>query len=215
MLESINLTCVRGDRTLFAGLNFSIQPGEFLHLKGHNGSGKTSLLRILSGLMLQAEGEVRWHGENIRKQRDEFQRELLYLGHLPGIKGDLTALENLRVNNALGGNTVSEDVAWEALGKIGLKGREDLPARVLSQGQQRRVALSRMLVSKAKLWILDEPFTALDVKAVGMLQNVLEGHITNSGMIILTTHQDFSVSNIDVRLLQLGLRGLGEGESGV
>ncbi len=205
MLESIDLTCVRGDRTLFSGLNFNIQPGELLHLKGHNGSGKTSLLRILSGLMLQAEGEVRWNGENIRKLRDEFQKDLLYIGHLPGIKGDLTALENLRVNNALGGNSISEDSAWKALGKIGLKGREDLPARVLSQGQQRRVALSRMLVSNAKLWILDEPFTALDVKAVAMLQNVLEDHIKNDGMIILTTHQEFSVSNVEVRMLHLGL----------
>ena len=205
MLESADLTCIRGDRTLFSALNFNVQPGELLHLKGHNGSGKTSLLRILSGLMLQAEGEVRWNGENIRKLRDEFQSELLYIGHLPGIKGDLTALENLRVNNAMGGNTISEDIAWEALGKIGLKGREDLPARVLSQGQQRRVALARMLVSKAKLWILDEPFTALDVKAVAMLQNVLQEHVKNGGMIILTTHQNFSVASIEVRELHLGL----------
>ncbi|MDH5257881.1 MAG: cytochrome c biogenesis heme-transporting ATPase CcmA [Gammaproteobacteria bacterium] len=205
MLESVDLACVRGDRPLFSELNFSIQSGDLLHLKGHNGSGKTSLLRILSGLMLQADGEVRWNGENIRKLRDEFQKELLYIGHLPGIKGDLTALENLRVNNALSGHTISEDLAWNALGRIGLKGREDLPARVLSQGQQRRVALSRMLVSNAKLWILDEPFTALDVKAVAMLQKVLEEHVKKGGMIILTTHQEFSVENIDVRMLHLGL----------
>ncbi|MDH3325608.1 MAG: cytochrome c biogenesis heme-transporting ATPase CcmA [Gammaproteobacteria bacterium] len=205
MLNCVDLACVRGDRPLFSELNFNIQPGELLHVKGHNGSGKTSLLRILSGLMLQADGEVHWNGENIRKLRDEFQRELLYIGHLPGIKGDLTALENLRVNSGLGGNTITENVAWEALGKIGLKGREDLPARVLSQGQQRRVALSRMLVAKAKLWILDEPFTALDVKAVAMLQSVLEDHVKNGGMIILTTHQDFSVANIEVRVLHLGI----------
>jgi len=205
MLESVDLTCVRGDRTLFSELNFSVQSGELLYLKGHNGSGKTSLLRILSGLMLQAEGEVQWHGENIRKLRDEYQKELLYIGHLPGIKADLTALENLRVNNALGGHAISEDEAWDALGKIGLKGREDLPARVLSQGQQRRVALARMLVSKAKLWILDEPFTALDVKAVEMLQNVLGAHVKNGGSIILTTHQEFSVENTEVRMLHLGL----------
>ena len=205
MLQSVDLTCVRGDRTLFSELNFSVQSGELLYLKGHNGSGKTSLLRILSGLMLQAEGEVRWHGENIRKLRDEYQKELLYIGHLPGIKADLTALENLRVNNALGGYAISEDEAWDALGKIGLKGREDLPTRVLSQGQQRRVALARMLVSKAKLWILDEPFTALDVKAVEMLQNVLGAHVKNGGSIILTTHQEFSVENTEVRMLHLGL----------
>lgn len=205
MLKSVELTCERGDRTLFSGLNFSIEPGELIHVKGHNGSGKTSLLRILSGLMLQAEGEVLWGTENIRKLRDEYQKNLLYIGHLPGIKGDLTALENLQVNNALSGNVVEEDQAWQALGKIGLRGREDLPARVLSQGQQRRVALSQMLVSKAKLWILDEPFTALDVKAVAMLQSVLEEHINGNGMIILTTHQDFAVNNIEVRELHLGL----------
>lgn len=205
MLECVNLQCTRGDRTLFTDLNFSLNEGEILHVKGVNGSGKTSLLRIMAGLMLAANGEIRWLGKNIRKLREEYQKDLFYLGHLPGIKADLTALENLRVNNALSGNTISEDEAWNALGHIGLKGREDLPARVLSQGQQRRVALARMLVSKAKIWILDEPFTALDVKAVDMLQNVLSTHLENQGMIILTTHQDFTVSKGSLRMIHLGL----------
>jgi len=204
MLECIDLECIRGDRVLFTGLNFTVQSGELIHVKGVNGSGKTSLLRILCGLMLQAEGEVHWNGGNIRKLKEEYQRELLYLGHLPGIKADLTALENLRVNNALSGNPISEEDAWKALGKIGLKGREDLPARVLSQGQQRRVALARLLVSKAKVWILDEPFTALDIKAVAALQDVLSNHVTNNGMVILTTHQEFSISNKKVNTLHLG-----------
>jgi len=204
MLESINLACMRGDRLLFKSLNFSLHEGELMHLKGVNGSGKTSLLRILSGLMLAEDGEVQWQGKNIRKLREEFQRDLLYIGHLPGIKGDLTALENLRVNLGLSGNEITEDQAWQALGKIGLKGREDLPARVLSQGQQRRVALARMLVSQAKLWVLDEPFTALDVKAIAMLQDVLANHVKNQGMIILTTHQDFTVSDVNIKMLDLG-----------
>ena len=203
MLSCVDLACMRGDRLLFKGLNFELNEGELTHVKGVNGSGKTSLLRIISGLMLAEEGEVRWNGENIRKLREEFQQNLLYIGHLPGIKGDLTSLENLRINMALGGNEISEDEAWQALGQIGLKGREDLPARVLSQGQQRRVALARMLVSKAKIWILDEPFTALDVKAVGMLQDVLAEHVKNDGMILLTTHQDFTVMDINVKMLDL------------
>lgn len=204
MLESKSLKCVRGDRTLFSGLSFSVHDGELLHVKGANGSGKTSLLRMLSGLMSAAEGEILWQGESIRKLREEYQKDLLYIGHLPGIKGDLTALENLRVNSAMNGRDISEEEAWQALGKIGLKGREDLPARVLSQGQGRRVALARMLVSQAKIWILDEPFVALDVKAVAMLQDVLADHLHRNGMIVLTTHQEFTVTDAEVRMLDLG-----------
>lgn len=204
MLECIDLSCVRGDRTLFSELSFSVSEGELLHVKGANGSGKTSLLRMLSGLMLPAAGEMRWNGENIRKLREEYQKDMLYIGHLPGIKGDLSALENLRVNSAFNGVEIGEDEAWKALGKIGLKGREDLPARVLSQGQGRRVALAKMLVSKAKIWILDEPFVALDVKAVAMLQDVLVEHLHRKGMIVLTTHQEFTVTDVEVRMLDLG-----------
>ncbi len=204
MLECIGLQCVRGDRTLFSGLSFSVHEGELLHVKGANGSGKTSLLRMLTGLMSPAEGEICWEGKSIRKLREEYQKNMLYIGHLPGIKGDLTALENLRINQALGGQEVSEEEAWRALGKIGLKGREDLPARVLSQGQGRRVALARMLVSKAKIWILDEPFVALDVKAVALLEQVLAEHLRRNGMIVLTTHQDFTVTEAEIRMLDLG-----------
>ncbi len=204
MLESIELECVRGDRTLFTNLSFSVTAGDLLHVRGANGSGKTSLLRMLTGLMLPAEGQIQWNGENIRKLRDEYQQDMLYIGHLPGIKGDLTALENLRINSAFNGLEISEEEAWNALGQIGLKGREDLPARALSQGQGRRVALARMLVSKAKLWILDEPFVALDTRAVTMLQTVLAHHLSRQGMIVLTTHQDFSIPDVDERILDLG-----------
>ena len=207
MLETAQLQCIRGDRILFRDLSFSVKEREMLYVRGENGSGKTSLLRILCGLMAPVEGEIRWNGEDVKKLGEEFNRDLLYLGHRLGIKADLTAVENLLVNSSLAGHPVTEDEAWDALGEIGLKGREDLPTKVLSQGQQRRVALARLLVSKAKLWILDEPFTALDVKAVAQLQDVLARHLEKDGIIILTTHQDFSVSTGTQRELSMDGRG--------
>ncbi|WP_455209153.1 cytochrome c biogenesis heme-transporting ATPase CcmA [Kaarinaea lacus] len=189
MLEVRELECVRGDHRLFKGLNFTLQPGELLHLRGKNGAGKTSLLRTICGLTAPADGEVLWKGENIRSLRDEYNRGLTFLGHLNGIKGELSALENLQVSSSLSGEKIPEDKLLEALKRIGLGGREDLPTKVLSQGQKRRVALSRLLISKTKLWVLDEPFTALDVHAVDMLKDLIGGHIKAGGMAILTTHQ--------------------------
>ena len=190
MLEVRNLECMRGDHRLFTGLNFSLQGGELLRLRGSNGSGKTSLLRTLCGLLEPAEGEVLWQGANIRSQRDEFNAELLYLGHHNGVKAELTGFENLQINNALRGSSLSEDQLYDALGEIGLGGREDLPTQVLSQGQKRRVALARLLLSEAKLWVLDEPFTALDVKAVAQLAQLIERHLQKGGMVVYTTHQE-------------------------
>ncbi len=199
MLEVRELECVRGDHRLFKGLNFTLQPGELLHLRGKNGAGKTSLLRTLCGLTAPADGEVLWNGEDIRSLRDDYNRGLTFLGHLNGIKGELSALENLHVAYSLSGDKISENQILEALKEIGLGGREDLPAKVLSQGQKRRVALARLLITKAKLWILDEPFTALDVGAVDMLKNLIANHVKNSGMVILTTHQHVE---IDVGVLR-------------
>ncbi|MDH5546348.1 MAG: cytochrome c biogenesis heme-transporting ATPase CcmA [Gammaproteobacteria bacterium] len=209
MLETAQLQCIRGDRMLFRDLSFSVNEREMLYVRGENGSGKTSLLRILCGLMVPAEGEIRWNGENVKKLGEEYNKDLLYLGHKLGTKADMTAVENLRVSSSLAGHPISEDEAWDALAEIGLKGREDLPVKVLSQGQQRRVALSRLLVSKAKLWILDEPFTALDVKAVAQLQDILAAHLDKNGMIIITTHQDFQVSSGTQRELSMDGRGGG------
>jgi heme exporter protein A len=190
MLEVRGLECVRGDHRLFTGLNFQLQGGELLRLRGSNGSGKTSLLRILCGLVEPANGEVLWKGENIRSQRDEFNAELLYLGHLNGIKSELTGFENLRVSNTLRGETPTDDQIYEALGQIGLAGREDLPTQVLSQGQKRRVALARLLLSDAALWVLDEPFVALDVDAVAQLGQLIEAHLQKGRMVVYTTHQE-------------------------
>ena len=189
MLEVRELECVRGDHRLFKGLNFTLQPGELLHLRGSNGAGKTSLLRTICGLMAPADGEVLWNSENIRSLREEYNRGLTYLGHFNGIKGELSALENLQASCALSGSRTSENQMLDALQRIGLGGREDLPTKVLSQGQKRRVALARLLISETTLWVLDEPFTALDVHAVELLKGLISDHVKNQGMVILTTHQ--------------------------
>ena len=207
MLETARLQCIRGDRVLFSDVSFTLKENELMYLKGINGSGKTSLLRMLCGLVSPAEGEISWCGENVRKLKEEYCRQLLYIGHLPGIKAELTPIENLRISCAMSGCLITEDQAWNALDKIGLRGREDLPSKVLSQGQKRRVALARVLLTDAKLWILDEPFTALDVDAVAMLQAVLAEHVQRGGMVLLTTHQEFEVATGITHTLVLGKAG--------
>ena len=207
MLEVSHLSCVRGDRRLFREIGFTLEAGELLYLHGHNGSGKTTLLRAVCGLILPDEGEVRWNGEDVRALREDFTRDVLYLGHKNGIKGDLTGVENLRIAAVLDGFDVSEKTAWDALERIGLDGHEDLPARVLSQGQQRRVALARLLVNRAKLWVLDEPFVALDKMAVELLQSVIRDHLASGGMVMLTTHQEVPLTSGHSKHLKLGWRG--------
>ena len=206
MLQVENLSCIRGDRELFAGLDFALDRGELLYVHGHNGSGKTTLLRTLCGLILPDEGEVRWEGDNIRAMREEFSKDVLYLGHLNGIKGDLTAVENLRISSTLDGFDIDESQAWRALERLGLDGHEDLEAKVLSQGQKRRVALSRLLVNNAVLWVLDEPFTALDTAAVDLLQSVIREHVDKGGLVVLTTHQEVPLTSERARRLKLGWR---------
>jgi heme exporter protein A len=203
MLEVRDLEVMRGDHRLFSNLGFSLQGGELLRLRGSNGSGKTSLLRTICGLYEPTEGEVLWKGESIRSQRDEFNRALTYLGHHNGIKAELTGFENLRLSNTLCGNDVSEDQIYDALGEIGLAGREDLPTQVLSQGQKRRVALARLLLSDAELWVLDEPFTALDVGAVKMLSQLIERHLQKGRMVIFTTHQEVAIRAGESREIDL------------
>jgi heme exporter protein A len=204
MLEIANLACSRGDRQLFTGLNFSLDTGSLLYVKGKNGSGKTTLLRTICGLYLQDEGDIHWNGEKVRSLDEEYSKEVVYLGHLNGIKSDLTGLENLRVSTVLDGDLVSEEQIWDALKRMGLAGFEDLPTKVLSQGQKRRVALARLLLNDSKLWILDEPFTALDVAAVDLLQSVIAEHVDKGGMVILTTHQEVALTSGQIQQLQLG-----------
>ena len=203
-LELFALSCARGDRVLFSGLDYCLNPGELLYIEGRNGAGKTTLLRAMAGLLMPRDGEIRWGGQNIRSLREEYSRHLLYLGHHNAIKGDLTAEENLRISAALDGATIDSDAAWAALQRMGLKGHEDVPTKYLSQGQKRRVALARMLTSPARVWILDEPFTALDVAAVAQLQDLVREHLDRGGMAALTTHQAVELTSGAARTLRLG-----------
>jgi len=172
-------------------------------VEGVNGSGKTSLLRTLCGFMTPEAGVIRWCGEDIRELREEFHAEMVYLGHLNAIKDELNALENLHINAGLAGCALDDKQAISALRRMGLRGRETLPVKVLSQGQRRRVALARLLVGNARLWILDEPLTALDVGAVGLMQELIGEHLSNNGMVIYTTHQPLDVAGVTTRRLSL------------
>ncbi|MEG3134956.1 cytochrome c biogenesis heme-transporting ATPase CcmA [Rouxiella sp. T17] len=202
MFEALNLSCVRDERTLFSGLSFTIQPGEIVQIEGHNGAGKTSLLRILAGLSAADEGEVRWQGENTRRQREVFHQHLLFLGHQAGIKSVLTAYENL-VFYQTDSSDKSQGAIYHALEQVGLLGYEDVAVAQLSAGQQRRVALARLWLSTAPLWILDEPLTAIDKQGVATLIELFERHAQNGGMVLLTTHQELPGVSRAVRKIRL------------
>lgn len=203
MLEVSNLACSRGDHPLFSGLSFTLSAGELMQVKGPNGSGKTSLLRTLCGFLRPDEGEIRWEGQNVRELDEEYFAHLVYLGHHNAIKDELNALENLRISAGLSGIELSNAEAIAALRRMGLRGRETLPVRVLSQGQRRRVALARLLIGQAPLWVLDEPLTALDVGAVALIQELIGEHLARDGMVIFTTHQPLVVDGIETRGLDL------------
>jgi len=204
LLEIRALACERGDRQLFSDLSFSLQAGELLHVHGPNGSGKTTLLRAIAGLVLQERGEILWNGESSGKEKDAFNRELLYLGHHYGLKFELTGYENLKVFANLSGAEIREHEVEAALRRFGLAHCVELPVKMLSQGQKRRVALARLLLQSSKLWILDEPFVALDAAAVELLLEVIKTHVANGGMVILTTHQAVAVEVGSVQHLHLG-----------
>ncbi len=203
MLEAVNLGCVRGERRLFANLAFRLGPGEMLFLQGKNGSGKTSLLRMLCGLTLPVEGEIRWHGQAITRLAGDYRAALCHLGHHNAIKDELTPLENLLSTWKLAQTTLNEDDAFAALHDIGLRGREDLACRYLSQGQKRRVALARLVHERRPLWILDEPYVALDKAAVDLVARLIGTHLQRGGLAVLTTHQPVTVPAGRIRILTL------------
>lgn len=194
-LELRQVECVRGRRSLFKGLNLTVQPGQLLRLLGANGAGKTSLLRMICGLLAPAQGAVLWRGQPVTTLREEFGRDLIYLGHAAALKDDLSALENLVAASVLGGRQVTPRDAANALAAAGLGGREHAPARVLSQGQRKRVALARLVLgSDVPLWVLDEPFNALDTAATAWLVGLLAEHTARGGIVVLTSHQSVGIA---------------------
>lgn len=189
-LQAVGLACIRGERQLFKDVDFQLIAGDALCVAGANGSGKTSLLRMLCGLSVPAEGLLQWNGKEIRSDRETYAKQLTYLGHANGIKDELLAWENICISSALSGQVINRDQAYQALDQFGLEQEADLPTRVLSQGQRKRVALARLAFStQASLWILDEPFTALDQASLTHLCSTLENHLHAGGMLVYTTHQ--------------------------
>ncbi len=194
IIEVRGLTCERGERTLFQGMNFSVEPGTLVRIAGSNGAGKTTLLRLLTGLMRPVEGEVLWRGRPITENSEDYWRELCYIGHRNGVKDDLSVLENVSVNLRVASLKAEEGEVLDALDAVGLTDFVDVPAGQLSQGQRRRVALARLWLSQSvTLWILDEPFTALDVKGVARLAELVGDHVRSGGVVILVTHQEVAV----------------------
>ncbi|MEA1081555.1 cytochrome c biogenesis heme-transporting ATPase CcmA [Marinobacter qingdaonensis] len=192
LLQAVNLQCERDERMLFRDLSFSILPGTVTRVEGANGTGKTTLLRILAGLNDAWAGDVRWRGQLRRHQREEFLRNTLYLGHRPGIKGLLTPVENLRALEAAR-RPVSDRVLRQALAGTGLDGFQDVPCRKLSAGQQRRVALARLLIADEPLWLLDEVFTAIDADGVQAMEALLQQRADEGGAVVVTTHHDLQL----------------------
>lgn len=204
MLQAVALNCRRGERQLFSDLNVTVERGKLLAVVGENGSGKTSLLRIFSSLLPPEQGSVLWEGQDITQLKELYSGQLMYLGHLNGIKDDLTAVENLMGSLALAGEVCSRAGAQEALEAIGLKRPiHRLPSKVLSQGQKRRVALARLWLSTRPLWLLDEPFTSLDTAATSVVTQRLLVHLQRGGLVVVVTHQEILLPAERVQQLRL------------
>lgn len=200
-LRVTGLSCVRDDRVLFDALSFEIRPHQMLLLEGRNGSGKTTLLRALCGIRPPDSGEISWCGTPIEKLGPDYHAHIAYVGHADGVKRELTALENLRMAQTLGKPNVTTLKA--GLDQVGLAGFEDVLAHNLSAGQQRRLALARLLITDSQLWILDEPYTSLDKSGIELFGRIMEQHTANGGMVILTAHHDVELANADLRRMNL------------
>jgi heme exporter protein A len=194
---------VRGERLLFSNISFALRPGGFLQLTGPNGSGKTSLLRIVCGLMAPERGDIRWHGAQIRTLAEEYCRSITYLGHRNAVKEELSSLETLRISSGLAGCELTRTQAQQALSRVGLAGRENLPARFLSEGQRRRSALARLISCSTALWVLDEVLASLDNAAVTLIESLIGEHLSKGGIAIVATHQELHISAGSLQRLDL------------
>ena len=201
ILKAEQLFCERDDRVLFRELSFSARAGEVIQIKGSNGSGKTTLLRVICGLNDNYHGTLKWFNEPIEDNQDDFYSSLIYLGHQVGVNKVLTPVENLRWSVGLRENVTSDSI-YQALAEIGLRGFEDSQCFSLSAGQQQRVSLSKLLLGTAVIWILDEPFTTLDVDGVQLLEKLLGDHARKGGVALVTTHHELSLP--DLKILELG-----------
>lgn len=203
MLEVSNLKCVRGERPLFDGVGFRLESGKLLYLRGANGAGKTSLLRILCGLSPAESGQIRWNGVAIDELGEAYRQDLFYLGHHNALQEALTVNENLAFYAALAGTIPSEADTANALARLGLRGCQTRLVRHLSQGQKRRVALSRLMLNRARLWVLDEPFVALDQAAIQLLADLVAAHLNKGGLAVLTSHQQVDIGTVPPQVLEL------------
>jgi len=197
-LSASDLTLIRGETCLFQGLEFALNSGELLLLEGQNGSGKTSLMRAIAGMLSLESGEIFWNGVDVTRQRQAFHGALVWLAHRTGLKGDLTLVENLRFEASLRPQSkVDLEGVYERLGILRLK---RLALRSLSAGQQRRVALARMLMADVPLWLMDEPFTNLDREGRKLVLELIEEHLNAGGLCVMAAHQDFDINATIVRV---------------
>ena len=200
LLSGTDLSVLRGERCLFAGLNFTLSRGELMLVQGANGSGKTSLLRSIAGLLDLETGYISWQGIPTKQNRQLFSAEVVWMAHRVGFKDDLTLIENLRFENGLRSTTFAQ--IDSVLQRLGISQLRDLPLRSLSAGQQRRVALARMLISNAQLWLMDEPFTNLDTDGETLVIQLISDHMSKKGVCVLATHQDIDLE-VPVHRIQL------------
>lgn len=197
------LGCIKGGRQLFKDVDCSLHAGHWLYVAGANGVGKTSLLRMLCGLAPIEAGDILWNQQSIQSQRETYRQDLCYLGHLNALQESMSVQENLLFTSALGGVAVDQPHMLDVLARFGLRGRSQQLVRHLSQGQKRRVALSRLVLSQARLWVLDEPYVAMDEGGIRMLAELISSHLDGGGLVVLTSHQKVAVGKHTAQMLEL------------